>query len=357
VLKMRGRHDGDNATAGSVKVMMSFHFRRDDVNPYLSQLVASLSREVIVKQFSWLTALSGDFDVLHVHWPEQIYRSRFGPITRIKKLATSLLLLRIQRSHRVMVRTLHNVHPHERGNTSEQRLLHRFDELTDMWITINQASTPPEGARSVLIRHGDYTAWFEGYGPGSASPVRERVLFFGVLRPYKGVETLLSSFGSVSSPSATLRIVGAPVSAEVGKFVKDATQSDPRISHVLEYVSDRALADEIHAAELVVLPYKEMHNSGAALLALSLGKPVLIVRNTSNEILAREVGLPWVHMFENLSGADIESALARSNSIAAGDKPDLGLRDWREAGVLHAEAYSTSLAAKARPADVNNEDS
>ena len=46
-----------------------------------------------------------------------------------------------------------------------------------------------------------------------------------------------------------------------------------------------------------MLPYRHMHNSGAALTALSLDRPVLVPETDVNRDLARETGPGWVVTF------------------------------------------------------------
>ncbi len=61
----------------------------------------------------------------------------------------------------------------------------------------------------------------------------------------------------------------------------------------------------------MVLPYREMHNSGAALTALSLNRPVLVPDNEVNRELAEEVGPGWVFRYDGeLTGRHLLDALA-----------------------------------------------
>lgn len=64
------------------------------------------------------------------------------------------------------------------------------------------------------------------------------------------------------------------------------------------YVDDPTLAREVSSAELVVLPYRDMHNSGTLLLALSLARPVLVPRTPNNVAVAAEVGPGWIFMYD-----------------------------------------------------------
>jgi glycosyltransferase involved in cell wall biosynthesis len=96
------------------------------------------------------------------------------------------------------------------------------------------------------------------------------VLFFGLLRPYKGVDVLLEAWRRADRPpGAQLWIAGMPrmdVSGVHGADVRTA----------LRFVSASELAGAFRAADLVVLPYREIDQSGVLFTALAFGKPLLL---------------------------------------------------------------------------------
>ena len=89
-----------------------------------------------------------------------------------------------------------------------------------------------------------------------------------------------------------------------------------------------------------------MHNSGAHILALSLGRPVLAPRNAVTDRIADEVGDGWVHRYEGeLHASDIANALAAG--IPA-EGPDLSARDWPTAGRMHHEVFTSAVTGSGR---------
>lgn len=121
-----------------------------------------------------------------------------------------------------------------------------------------------------VIRHGALTGLdVPGEAP-FAKPDRPVVLMFGLLRPYKGVDVLLEAWrrGGVD---AELWVIGMPrmdVSAIHG----------PNVRTALRFVSAGELAGAFRAADLVVLPYREIDQSGVLFTALAFGKPMLLTR-------------------------------------------------------------------------------
>lgn len=313
----------------------------DTTNPYLVQLLGALPENVEIRYFSVRDALFSHYDLFHVHWPEYLLRHRTPLTTLAKRACMFLLLLRLWLTRVPVVRTLHNLRPHEQGGMIERLLLRWLDRLTTRRIRINAAERDAGPATDTIL-HGHYRDWFaERKVPPN---VKGRLLCFGLIRPYKGVETLIEAFRGLPDTSATLRIVGRPVGAAMRQVVEDACAADARTSAVLEYVGDEVLAKEIGEAQCVVLPYRDMQNSGALLLALSLARPVLVPRSDANVALAAEVGEDWVRLYDGALDADILAATLRAlGEPQRQSAPDLSRRDWPQLGMQHHATYIAAL--------------
>jgi len=133
---------------------------------------------------------------------------------------------------------------------------------------------------------------------------------------------------------------------------------DGRISWRFEFVPDADLVAEISSSELAVLPYRELHSSGAALVALSLGRPILVPETTTTLALRDEVGPTWVHLFSPpLTAASLADALKKASLLESSAAPDLRDRSWREVRRRHHEVYrSTSRKGRAKTATVSRLD-
>lgn len=319
-----------------LRVLLSVRGPSKTTNPYVVQLADSVRESgANVQYFSWRAALLGRYDVLHIHWPEVMMR-RDGTLARAAaRVRFAMMMARLQLTGTPIVRTAHNIRAHETGARLEAALLRWCDRRTRVWIVLNESSTVPVGARRILIPHGDYTDWFSRYP--KSEPVAGQLISFGLIRPYKGTELLLESFTRVTTPGASLRIVGKPSTDELRTVVESAAREDSRISAALAYVEDSTLALEITAAHLVVLPYQDMHNSGALLLALSLERPVLVPDTAITRKLADEVGPGWVHLYQGaLTTEALDAALT---APAPTESPDLAAREWPKLGLAHVDAY------------------
>ena len=106
-------------------------------------------------------------------------------------------------------------------------------------------------------------------------------VFWGLIRPYKGVDLLLEAFGRLPATSPWRLIVagepwggsGAELQAAVSRLGLSA-----RVRLDLGWVPEGEVAELVGAADLVVLPYRDGSQSAVAPRALAAGVPVLTTR-------------------------------------------------------------------------------
>lgn len=318
----------------------------DGTTRYVNQVVEGAPDLVTMRFFSWHTALLGRYDVFHVHWPELLIRAPRPLKARLRRGALYLLLLRARLQRIPIVRTAHNLTPHEAGHNAEIRALDALDARTALVIRLNPTTPVEPESRAVTILHGHYRDRFSAMPRPDSIP--GRVLYFGLIRPYKGVETLLQVFRALPDPNLTLRIVGRP-SSGLGEIITTEAAQDERISSVLRFVSDDELVVEVGGAELVVLPYREMHNSGVLLVTLSLDRPVLVPSTPSNQALADEVGPDWIYLYAGELTPDIlRDTLERMRAAGSRPRPRLDDRDWKTLGLQSYRTYLRALQLTGR---------
>ncbi|MEU6138423.1 glycosyltransferase [Nocardioides sp. NPDC047086] len=345
---MRGLRDGRRDRP--VRVLESVRELRATTNPYIVQLVETLGRrdDTEVLLFSWARAVAGRYDVFHVHWPELLVTSARTPLRRLaRRLLTTAFVLRLRLTRTPVVRTWHNLVRPDGLSRWDHRLLDALERRTQHVIRLTDQTAPPLDVPTSTIVHAHYRDWFEPVIealPEPVDPVARRVLYFGLIKPYKGVEQLLEAVADSPEADLDVRLVGSPSDPTLAEQVRAAAAADARVSADLSYADDATLAAEITAAALVVLPYKAMHNSGALLLALSLDTPVLAPANDVNRRLAEEVGEGWLHLFEGtLTIEDLERTLKAVTANPPAGRPDLSAREWPESAALHAAAFRASL--------------
>lgn len=151
--------------------------------------------------------------------------------------------------------------------------------------------------------------------------------FVGSLRVYKNPEGLISAFAKVPG-DVILLVAGEAETPERAEFLQRLAEADPRVRLQIGFVPDDDLATWLRAADLSVLPYSKVTNSGSAHLALSFDLPVLVPDEPVFRELEQLVSPTWVRRYEGpISPEAIADALTWARS-ARGSKPDLTPLDW-----------------------------
>ena len=330
----------DDDSPPALAVLQSFPDPRPTTNPYIVMLARSLRAEpgVAVLTFNWRRALLGRYDVFHVHWPEILVSGHSQVKTLGRQALFALLMLRLAATRTPVVRTVHNLERSPGLSRRQRVLLDWLDRRITLRVLINGSTPLPPHLRSVTIPHGHYADWFAEHPLPAGEP--GRIGFVGLIRAYKGVGRLISCFRDIPDGAGLrLDIAGRPDTEALADELRSLAGADDRITLTFAYISDADLVDHVGRAELVVLPYTDVRNSGGALTALSLRRPVLLPDNVMNRRLRDELGARWVSLYDGeLSAGAITAALASVRGPRPAT-PAFAGRDWADAGRRHAEAY------------------
>src|SRR3954471_17043889 len=99
------------------------------------------------------------------------------------------------------------------------------------------------------------------------------ILFFGLLRPYKGIGVLLEAFREIEG--AELWIVGMP-RMPIEALRELAAKAPGTVRFVPRFVTDDEIPAYFERADVVALPYREIDQSGVLYTALAFGKPLVL---------------------------------------------------------------------------------
>jgi glycosyltransferase involved in cell wall biosynthesis len=162
------------------------------------------------------------------------------------------------------------------------RLLRRMDAvvaLSEYGGEIARELAGVDPARVHVIPHGafDYLTQLP-----SEAPLQEElqsvevpvILFFGLVRPYKGVDVLLRAFLEIEG--AELWIVGRPLGVELDELEGLAAECRSPVRMVTRFVDDEQIPALFSRAALVVLPHRDAEQSGVLFTAMAFGKAILL---------------------------------------------------------------------------------
>jgi glycosyltransferase involved in cell wall biosynthesis len=216
------------------------------------------------------------------HVPDMLrYRhaARAADVVHFQWLAVQPLDVHLLPRARPLVLTAHDVLPREprwgaRQLSAQRRLYERMDAVvvhSEHGRRRLVAELGIDAERVHVIAHGALAHLAAG-APARHAPFetdRPVVLCFGLMRPYKGIDVLLEAWRGVED--AELWIAGMPR--------MDVTSLDvahERIRFVPRFITDSELPAYFQRADLVVLPYREIDQSGVLFTALAFGKPLLL---------------------------------------------------------------------------------
>lgn len=225
-------------------------------------------------------ARARDPDVVHVQW---------APVPVVDQW-----FLRALAQIAPLVFTVHDTTPFHGASTSRLQLLGADavydaasqlivhtevsrDELVNRGVSPADISVIPHG----ILEYPTETAAGSrnGENGGDNGDADRTILFFGTIKPYKNVDTLLEAFASLPSgtrATTELHVAGNP-KMDIEPLRRRAAdlgiQSSVRWD--LRFVPDAEVPALFDAADLVVFPYDDIDQSGSLLTAVQYETPIV----------------------------------------------------------------------------------
>lgn len=180
--------------------------------------------------------------------------------------------------------TLHDVDSFKKNET--KFIQKRGLSLSQKLIVHNSFSKNALMAKNIgvekiaVVPHGNYLPFVESIDyDQSINPGSLNLLFFGQIKRVKGLEILLKAMKILhqSQIPVKLTIAGRPWGTDAGYYEQQI--SELGISTVVdckfEYIPNEDVASYFKDADVIVLPYKKIYQSGVLLLSMSYGRVTL----------------------------------------------------------------------------------
>lgn len=345
-------------------------FRKQAANPH----GALLARELIAlgtQMVDWtpLRALLRPGDLWHLHHPEIVLYRRSVAASVFETIAfLSLLWLARLRGLRVLW-TIHDLGGNDGLHPRLETWFFRaFIPAVDAVICLSERGRtmalerfPRLAGRPMhVVPHGDYRdAYPRSVTRETArqrlalAPETTMLLHFGLMRPYKNVPHLIRTFRALAEPGVVLLVVGRPFDATIEREVRAAADGASNVRLDLRWIPPEDVQTFFVASDLVVLPYRRIMNSGALMLALTFGRPVLVPDLGAMREQQARFGTEWVRLYlGELDPRQLAAACDWARRPRA-QGHDLGGAEWAEIALQTHAVYATLLPRPAGPAASN----
>lgn len=211
----------------------------------------------------------------------------------------TLLLLYYKLLGKKLVFTAHNVNAAERDGVDSplNRLTLRIQYRLVDHIFVHTEGMKDQLARSFGISQDKVTVIPFGVGDmvpqSSLTPEGAKrklgllksdrtILFFGRIVPYKGLDLLMDAFGRMAPRDQSYRLIiaGEPMkeSARHWEEIHEKIESGPMREQVIlevRYIADEEMETYFKAADVLVLPYTQIFQSGVLFMSHNFGLPVI----------------------------------------------------------------------------------
>jgi glycosyltransferase involved in cell wall biosynthesis len=305
------------------------------------------------------------YDIFHLHW-----HGFYAPFeTRLPSRGYISLWNTLWSLHLIkwlgfkLVWTVHNVLPHVSQTRDDARVVRVTANLAEALI-IHSSHTADQlrglGAdisRATVIPHGNYDGVYpvtldrdEARARLGIQPEEAAILFFGNIRPYKGIEDgLLPAFEHLDATTKNLRLIiaGKCYNAGLQKTIAAFVQKHPNVMFPNIVVPDEDVAAYFEAADVVCLPFKAITTSGSIILAATFGKPLVAPRMGAIKDIPTEVGVLYDPATNDALLHALEKALASKAALASMGKTSRAYADtlaWSKLAAKTYTVYQGSLA-------------
>lgn len=321
-------------------------------NPYNALLYGGMEGAE-VHEYSHKKAILRRFDILHIHWPDG-FINQPGWLTTFRRMAILFTVVTVAKLRGTkIVWTVHNLLPHDAYHPKlASRFLEWFALRADGLIFLGNSSmqvyrdkygiAPKQVA--AVIPHGHYRGVYKAM-PSKESARAELnlpedkkiLLFLGLIKPYKNVDRLIADFIALNDPD-TILVVAGSAGEGIAQPLNDMSRGRDNVRLFLQFVPDDWLGVFYAAADIVVLPFKNILNSGSALLSLSFNRKIVAPALGTMVELRDAVGQGWMHLYSGDFNQNVLKDAIVSGGIDGG-VCDLDAFEWNRLGAQTLDLY------------------
>jgi len=265
-------------------------------NPYQYLMIKGLNGEANLNVFSGIddrffgilrTAILQKPTYIHFDWITSYYyrRSLWMTLFNIPLFIIQILVVKYIFNIQ-MVWTLHNIQPHDAKHYKIHAFCRRFLAKQTSWIRLFSKNSITRAQEALKVKcnfiicpEGSYVNYYKNTISTKKARLKLNIaendfvyLYLGFIKPYKGIEELIEHFIKLNVENKKLIIAGSV--SNVNYFNEIYTKNND-ILFVNRFIENDELQNFYKAADVLVLPFKKVENSGSVILAMSFKKTVI----------------------------------------------------------------------------------
>ncbi len=283
--------------------------------------------------------------------------------------AEELMLLTLAKLYgRKIVVTVHDVESFAHTGAPASGTVSKIYGIADKFIVHNAVSRRElmqalgaDPAKINVIPHGNYLSSIRGVPSAIEAketlgirPEAKVVLFFGQIKEVKGLDLLLEAMPAVAAavPEVVLVVAGRPWKNDFAQYgeILDRLHLNDRVRLHIRFIPDDEVSTFYAAADVVVLPYRRIYQSGVVLLAMSYGKAVLVsdLPGMTEIVTDGTNGYAFPSGNSEALGRRLIESLQNDAARETAAKQGLDYvsthHDWKEIGRQTGEVYQSLLS-------------
>ena len=267
-------------------------------NPYQHLMMQGLNEQGRIWAFNGApsrffgilqTGLFSKPNYLHFDWINSYYwrKTNWMTLLSVPAFVVQVLIVRYLLQIKI-VWTVHNIVPHDAQMLWVHRSCQRFLAKNCDWIRVFSGDSLSRAAAELnvpigtfrVVPEGSYVGFYEDTTTQTRArqflmlPPNARILLYmGLVKPYKGVLELVQLFKKLNLSNTRLLIAGQAMDAGYQTKIESELTDAVRFDNT--FVAADALQHYFEAADVVVLPFKKIENSGSVIMAMGFRKAIV----------------------------------------------------------------------------------
>ena len=201
--------------------------------------------------------------------------------------------------------------------------------------------------KSSIIHHGNYIDVYPTPNKSEAIIKEELKIpqgsilltYIGAIRPYKGLEKLITAFNQLEAANIYLLIAGKAMPSNYKDDILKKINEHDRIKTNFSFLNDQDLVNYLSASNVMCIPFSDTLTSGSTILAMSHSLPLILPNNAKVFGCVPKGGVQYFNTIEELTAILNKLELEHLNTSGEKNYTKAKEMDWSSVARLTIRCY------------------